>query len=72
MNFASILLDSKSPYNAEKSVIDKRVAAYNYMLSRAKQNLGRCRYPGGVEDRYNHADLNCRESCPQPQTEVKA
>lgn len=72
MKLASILYDSKPPYSEEISVIDKRVAGYSYMLSRAKQNLVRCRYPGGVVERYNHADLNLTTSCVRFLPGVKA
>jgi hypothetical protein len=72
MKLASILCDSKPPYSEEISVIDKRVAGYSYMLSRAKQNLVRCRYSGGVGERYSHGDLNLTTGCVGFLPEVKA
>lgn len=54
---ASIYNLSKSPDGFELLCIDRLLADYIYMLSRANQNLGRCRYPGAAPGREISAQI---------------
>jgi hypothetical protein len=57
MSVVSILADRQSQDVIDISVIDKWVARYIYMLSYAKENPGRRRYPGGGSPDRNNPDF---------------
>ena len=44
----SILMQPKSHDGIDISCIDRLLEDYTYILSRAKEKLNYCRYPGGV------------------------